>query len=288
MLISLITLCTTHTNASQSTLEIIKVIDKTDTNFAFRLKSYSNFKTYPFNANSNILAVTYSGKKITPIGCSITGNCFISIVSNIQYLWTCDIDVVLRDTCRKNNDNFALLEWIIMEKKLLNYIYFWVVDGKQKETYNFTSKFNKKNAVNFKIAKLVGVKNPYAFAFIVSNNTAKKVEISDFYSENSRLKVKFPDGGEFIYQPKKDFKDIELGAGKSKFVKFDILKLLKESNEFSEKDFNYGISELIWEIKLEEDKVQKYTFKLLKTEKTWSKITKTDKGYKMPINEKIK
>ena len=99
--------------------------------------------------------------------------------------------------------------------------------------------------------------------------------------------MKFPDGNEFVYQPKKEFKDIELAAGKSKFVKFDILKLLKESNEFSEEDFNYGIFELIWEIKLNDDKVQKYTFKLLKTEKTLSKAAKTGKGYKMPIDEKM-
>jgi len=242
------------------------------------------------NNNSNKLLFSFpKGQKNIFIFCS-NPSFFIELGSNKKIIWSYNFKSALDYSFTWHSD-FASLQWDISNSKyefgVTNHIYIWKVDGKKKQSYNFASKFDKRDALNFKIAKLVGVKNPYAFAFIASNNTAKKVEIPDFYSKNSRLKVKFPNSREFVYTPKKEPENIELAAGKSKFVKFDISKLLKKSDEFSLEDFNYGISELIWEIKLNDDKVQKYTFKLLKTEKPLPKEAQTDKGYTMPIDGKI-
>ncbi len=246
-------------------------------------------KIFPLNVNNNMTAIYFLQNRLE-LGIYKDGISPIILEKKNRIIWQRKIDKRL-GRYYKWKTNFTALEWFLgfygTKFSASSHIYLWQVDDKNKK-HNFSSKFDKKNAVNFKIAKLIGVKNPYAFAFIASNNTSKKVEIPDFYSENSRLKVKFPDDSEFVYQPKKEPENIELATGKSKFVKFDIVKLLKESNEFSEEDFNYGISELIWEIKLGKGKVQKYTFKLLKTEKPLPKATKTWQGYQMPIDKVIK
>ncbi|UDQ98892.1 hypothetical protein AAEX28_02100 [Lentisphaerota bacterium WC36G] len=273
-------------------LSIIKNISKNDLDFFFILKNKRHKSIFinNFNMNGNGLTMHFMTKHKYPFIFYVDPANFMKLENNKKLMWSYNLKNGMFYSF-KWYSNFASLQWGVGEYKSkfrsTIHTYIWKVDGKKAITYNFASKFDKKDALNFKIAKLIGVKNPYAFAFIASNNTSKKAEIPDFYSEKSRLKVKFPNGDEFVYKPKKEFKNIELAVGKSKFVKFDILKLLKESNEFSKEDFNYGISELIWEIKLDKNKVQKYTFKLLKTEKPLPKAAKTGKGYQLPIDEVI-
>lgn len=105
-----------------------------------------------------------------------------------------------------------------------------------------------------------------SFAFIVSNDTKDTVTLPGFYNNGNSLKVKFPDGKTFIYKLNSGLSALlTLQPGKSEYIKFDLQEMLTKSDGFSMENFNYGMSELIWEVELPDKTVITKQFKLLKT-----------------------
>jgi len=274
-----------------ASIDIIKTLNNKDAEFAFILYGgYSQKKLfYPFNVSGNMVRI-YFNLNMIELGIHKDGiKPFISKRKH-KIIWLNDADKFF-GRYYEWKANFATLHWFFSfydsTFAISENVFLWKINDKNQKNI-FLSKFDKKDSLNFKIAKLIGVNSPYAFAFIVSNNTSKDVELPGFYSESCCLKVKFPDGKEFIYQLAEAPKNIKLAPGESQFVKFDITELLKNSKKFTLDNFNYGVSELIWEVKLLDGTIEKRTFKLLKTEKPLPEMTKTGQGWQIPIDQPIK
>ena len=148
-------------------------------------------------------------------------------------------------------------------------------------------KFHARGRFKFKIFKLVDGKDA-SFALVAINDSKQEVKIPGILSPASKIKIKFPDGKIFTYFDKsKGQEALRLKPGESKYIKFDIYKLLDKTNEFSPDSFNYGMSELIWEVTMPDKSIITNSFYLLKTEKPLPEIAKT-KGYLMDVNKMLK
>ncbi len=106
--------------------------------------------------------------------------------------------------------------------------------------------------------------NNLSFAVVVGNGTGKTIVLSDLFGGGNRIKLKFPNGRAFMPPPKKDAKDFELKPGESKTFKIELDQLLKESKDFSMKDFEFGLTELVWELKIGDSKTITRNFRLVK------------------------
>ncbi|MDD2479111.1 MAG: hypothetical protein PHS31_04395 [Victivallaceae bacterium] len=252
--------------------------------FVFKNDSNKNYITSEFCINLNMIYFCKDNEFI-PMGIFEKPNIDLNLKKKTQYLWKLSINEnkIFKDSA------FNVILWSLSfnNNNETSLTYLWKIDDKN-QSRGFSSRFDERNSLNFKIAKLIGVNSPYSFAFIASNNTSRDVELPGFYSESCCLKVKFPDGKEFIYQLAEAPKNIKLAPGESQFVKFDITELLKNSKKFTLDNFNYGVSELIWEVKLLDGTIEKRTFKLLKTEKPLPEMTKTGQGWQIPIDQPIK
>ena len=122
---------------------------------------------------------------------------------------------------------------------------------------------NQKNCVFAEIIKLMDGNN-LSFALLVANHTSKKIVLTDLYGDGNQVKLKFPNGRIFTPSLKKDAKNIELKPGESKTFKIELDQLLKENKDFSMKDFEFGLTELVWEIKLDKEQTITRNFWLVK------------------------
>ena len=125
--------------------------------------------------------------------------------------------------------------------------------------------FHKKqeDGVFAEIIKLMDGNN-LSFALLVANHTSRKIVLTDFYGDGNQVKLKFPNGRIFTPPLKKDAKNMELKPGESKTFKIELDQLLKGNKDFSMKDFEYGLTELVWEIKLDKEQVITRNFWLVK------------------------
>lgn len=114
------------------------------------------------------------------------------------------------------------------------------------EDNNFLDPYDRKKKVQYKIAKMLDGK-PLTFAFIICNRLSTGIEVPEFFTAGNVLKVKFPNGQVYTHQLDKA-DNLKLVTGESTYRKFDLEEILKQSGKYSLKDFEYGISELIWEI----------------------------------------
>ena len=122
---------------------------------------------------------------------------------------------------------------------------------------------NKKDIFFAEIIKLMDGNN-LSFALLVANHTSKKIVLTDLYGDGNQVKLKFPNGRIFTPSLKKDAKNIELKPGESKTFKIELDQLLKENKDFSMKDFEFGLTELVWEIKLDKEQTITRNFWLVK------------------------
>ena len=122
---------------------------------------------------------------------------------------------------------------------------------------------NQKDCVFAEIIKLIDGNN-LSFALLVSNHTSQKIVFFDLYGDGNQVKLKFPNGRLFSSPFKKNAKSIELKPGESKTFKIELEQLLKESKDFSMKDFEFGLTEFVWELKLDKEKVFTRNFWLVK------------------------
>ena len=137
---------------------------------------------------------------------------------------------------------------------------------------------NQKGCVFAETIKLMDGNN-LSFALLVANHTFKKIVFSDLYGNGNQVKLKFPNGRIFTPPLKKDAKNMELNPGESKTFKIELDQLLKESKDFSMKDFEYGLTELVWEIKLDKEQAITRNFWLVKFN---GKLPRSlDSGYKL-------
>ncbi len=151
----------------------------------------------------------------------------------------------------------------------------------------FKVKFHAIGKFEFRVAKLIDGKDA-TFALVAINDSKQEIKIPGILSPASKIKIKFPDGKIFTYFDKSKGQEVlRLKPGESKYIKFDIYKLLEKTNAFSPDSFNYGMSELIWEVTMPDKSIVTNSFYLLKTEKPLPEIAKT-KGYLMDVNTPLK
>ena len=137
----------------------------------------------------------------------------------------------------------------------------------------------QKDGVFAEIVKLMDGNN-LSFALLVANHTSKKIVLTDLYGDGNQVKLKFPNGRVFTPSLKKEAKSIELKPGESKTFKIELDQLLNESKDFSMKDFEFGLTELLWEIKLDKEQTILRNFWLVKFNGELP-IVIYDTGYKL-------
>lgn len=160
----------------------------------------------------------------------------------------------------QNEKNSIVLSWhITHQEKDPVPIY---LSGAINSNMDFFHK-NQKDCVFAEIIKLMDGNN-LSFALLVANHTSKKIVLTDLYGDGNQVKLKFPNGRIFTPSLKKDAKNIELKSGESKTFKIELDQLLKENKDFSMKDFEFGLTELVWEIKLDKEQTITRNFWLVK------------------------
>ena len=133
---------------------------------------------------------------------------------------------------------------------------------------------NQEDCVFAEIIKLMDGNN-LSFALLVANHTSKKIVLTDLYGDGNQVKLKFPNGRVFSSPFKKKAKSIELKPGEIKTFKIELDQLLKENKDFSMKDFEYGLTELVWEIKPDKEQTVAHNFWLVKFN---GELPKADEG----------
>ena len=231
-------------------LDIAKLIDDKDDSFVFT--SFYNgkraFKTNQFQVNLNNLYQYYSNGQKICLGTHKKNAPELAINSMKKESWFASAK-----PSANLESNFATLLWTVTSigkpAKLNEFIYFWNPKIKPDE-FNFQSQYDRDDSLNFKIAKLMDGKS-LTFAFIVTNSKKESVKLSNFFTSKNVLKLKFPDGKIFSYMINdKNTEELLLEPGKSKYIKFNIAEILNKQTDWSMKNFNYGISEIIWELEL--------------------------------------
>ena len=160
----------------------------------------------------------------------------------------------------QNEKNSIVLSWhITHQEKDPVPIY---LSGAINSNMDFLHK-NQKDCVFAEIIKLMDGNN-LSFALLVANHTSKKIVLTDLYGDGNQVKLKFPNGRVFSSPFKKKAKSIELKPGEIKTFKIELDQLLKESKDFSMKDFEFGLTELVWELKLDKEQAITRNFWLVK------------------------
>ena len=160
----------------------------------------------------------------------------------------------------QNEKNSIVLSWhITHQEKDPVPIY---LSGAINSNMDFLHK-NQKDCVFAEIIKLMDGNN-LSFALLVANHTSKKIVLTDLYGDGNQVKLKFPNGRVFSSPFKKKAKSIELKPGEIKTFKIELDQLLKESKDFSMKDFEFGLTELVLELKLDKEQAITRNFWLVK------------------------
>ena len=176
----------------------------------------------------------------------------------------------------QNEKNSIVLSWhITHQEKDPVPIY---LSGAINSNMDFFHK-NQKDCVFAEIIKLMDGNN-LSFALLVANHTSKKIVLTDLYGDGNQVKLKFPNGRVFTPPLKKDAKNMELNPGESKTFKIELEQLLKESKDFSMKDFEFGLTEFVWELKLDKGQAISRNFWLVKFNGELPEAH-ADSGYKL-------
>ncbi len=253
----------------QISTTICKVIDEKDDSFVFIVENISGkpFETYRFKISGNNLYLKFqNNEEMICLGshASLLRPFVIPVLKKI--IWYDNVNFIYGGAYKWER-NFAVLDWSISSIRSSDwhrkYVYLWRL-GKWK--IDFTNVLDKKNAVNFKLAKILDGK-PLTFALIISNDCEKEISVPDFLSPGNKVTIKFPDGKTVSHFFKKnDGKFFKLLPRQSIYLRFDISEFLKRSKSFSMKNFNYGLSEFCWQVNLSNHMTMTKTIKLLKTE----------------------
>lgn len=172
--------------------------------------------------------------------------------------------------------NSVILSWQInYQRKEPAQIY---LSGTVNSNMDFFHK-KQKDGVFAEIIKLMDGNN-LSFALLVANHTSQKIVFFDLYGDGNQVKLKFPNGRVFTHPLKNDAKSIELKPGESKTFKIELDQILNESKDFSMKDFEFGLTELLWEIKLDKEQTILRNFWLVKFNGELP-IVIYDTGYKL-------
>ena len=187
---------------------------------------------------------------------------------------------ILQDSIIKNElqneKNSIVLSWhITHQEKDPVPIY---LSGAINSNMDFFHK-DQKDCVFAEIIKLMDGNN-LSFALLVANHTSQKIDFFDLYGDGNQVKLKFPNGRVFSSPFKKKAKSIELKPGESKTFKIDLEQLLKESKDFSMKDFEFGLTEFVWELKLDKGQAITRNFWLVKFNGELPNASE-DSGYKL-------
>lgn len=278
-------------NLNHINLTLEKLIDDKDDSFVFILENGSSnaFKTNPFKVNLNNLYKYYGSEKKMCLGEQMKGAPVIDVSPLKKIIWNDRINELHGKSPSDWENDFAAFYWFLSDNSRLivlkEHVYLWKTNEKNLNV-DFSSQYDQKDSLNFKIAKLIDGKC-LSFAFIVSNDTKDTVTLPGFYSIGNSLKIKFPDGKIFVYKPNSALlAPLTLPPGKSEYIKFDLQEMLTKSDGFSMENFNYGMSELSWEVELPDKTIITKQFKLLKTKNPLPPETKGS-GYVIDINTPI-
>ncbi len=290
LLVHSIVIVAATSEPKQISTTICKVIDEKDDSFVFMVENISGkpFETYRFKISGNNLYLKFqNNEEMICLGshASLLRPFVIPVLKKI--IWYDNVNFIYGGAYKWER-NFAVLDWSITSIRSIDwhrkYVYLWRL-GKGK--LDFTNVLDKKNAVNFKLAKILDGK-PLTFALIISNDCEKEISVPDFLSSGNKVTIKFPDGKTVSHFFKKnDGKFFKLLPRQSIYLKFDISEFLKKSKNFSMQNFNYGISEFQWQVTMPDKSETVSKIGLLKTEKPLSKKAGYD-GIWMDITTPIK
>ncbi len=214
-----------------------------------------------FTAGNNMLYLTFTRNNFMPLG-----------VINIS-LFTVGLNPGV--TFWKKDDT---LEYIRMFRYIENITFFtqewqlslWADQPPVSSRINFLQTRNidvsgiaEAGKISCRIAKSVNAE-PLGFALLISNGLAEKVRVPDFNTAGSRVKIKFPSGKIFNAPVTDEDKKLTLRSNSTRCCFIDLERLLQSSHEFSMKDFEFGLSELIWEVTLPDGSINTQFFYLIK------------------------
>ncbi|MEG2076748.1 MAG: hypothetical protein RRY34_09620, partial [Victivallaceae bacterium] len=117
--------------------------------------------------------------------------------------------------------------------------------------------------ISCRIAKNVS-SEPLGFTLLISNGLPERVSLPDFNTGDSRIKIKFPSGKIFNAPVSDSNKKIILRPNGTAYCFINLETLLQQSKDFNMKDFEFGLSELIWELTLPDGSVNRQNFYLIK------------------------
>lgn len=105
-----------------------------------------------------------------------------------------------------------------------------------------------KNDLVFRIVQLVD-DNPFSFALLAINHTDKEIDLSG----RNTLSIRFPNGKKCSSLYPAIERKMILSPRENKIVKIDVKKLIESKDDFSLSDFEYGLSEMVWSIKMPDE-----------------------------------
>ena len=238
--------------AQEPNCTIIKQVDNQDSSFVFMLYTPKNTSVSDMMTNANMAYLNDM-----PLGVFSDPGCFHKLSSGM-YFWNETINK--KDCGLSQGKELMTLQWSCYLSELDILCKYNVFVGRDSFSH---VKDCYKNKMAFLLLKNLDGKG-LSFSLFVNNGTGESKCYPNFFSPHSNIKLKFPSGR--IYTPpfKQNAENIELKPGESKSFQIDLEQLLKESKDFSMKDFEYGLTELVWEIKLDDGKVITRNFWLVK------------------------
>lgn len=236
----------------------------TDFSFFYRNNTNSSILAYAFYTGGHYLSLI-TEKEHERLAIYVDPGVLYNI-SHGDYFVNCD-DLYKTSLVKNRQDQSVILSWYI---RICNHN-LEELGGYLKRIYLAASidsnmdyfHLKQKDGVFAEIIKLMDGNN-LSFALLFANHTSKKIVLTDLYGDGNQVKLKFPNGRIFTPSLKKDAKNIELKPGESKTFKIELDQLLKENKDFSMKDFEFGLTELVWEIKLDKEQTITRNFWLVK------------------------
>ncbi len=237
---------------------IAKQIDNSSTSFLliFSNQSPNNFHIGELFSASNYLSINNDYyKENTNAGKSL------EIKPNEKYQWPIDFDL---EKFKHDKADLLTIKWTLgkINSPLPNIFseYLFALSNFNESDNLFLT---QNDSAMLMIVKLLD-EQPLSFVLIVHNITSNEIKLPNFFTENNRVEIFFPDGRIFK-APSKGISDyFSLAPNETKTIKIDLEKLLSESNKYSMDNFNFGISKLTWTMKKSDDEIVEKNFYLAK------------------------
>ena len=240
---------------SNDLLTIANNIDKPK-ELIFIAQFTNDVDTVMFNTGTNKISV--NDRILSP---SPFQNATITLTAGV-YFWTWNYKIIEFYINRNDwRESLLTMQWSVQNLANSEKTYF------SNQLVFFNSKGGNlhinNGSINYCINRPIS-DDKLSVKVIVANDTKAAVKVAPFNTINNSFEVKFPSGREFKVPITTADAELDLQSGDNAIYEIDFEKLLKESKDFSMDDFNYGLSELIWEIKQPDGQIITRNFYLIK------------------------